>query len=226
MNRLRISVLGLGLAVCAAASAQTPPGLAAPSLWYNPILMMDPVVQKELHVSKETASKAFSAMIQEAMKLMPLMMQKPNGTPTPQEIAKRQAEMTASTERMQKASVADLNTAQRQRLHELTLQSTGPMALLDPKVGAQIGLTHGQAATLQSKLSGIMSANTGNMGSMMAGGMGGLQAMQEKTRPAAEAALGSVLTPKQKLKWKALQGKPVKLTPLNKLMGGMAGMGG
>jgi len=184
------------------------------------------VVQKELHVSKETAAKAFSAMIQEAMKLAPIMMRKPDGTQTPQDIAKRQAMLTESTGRMQKATVADLNTAQRQRLHEITLQSTGPMALLDPKVGAQIGLTHGQATALHDKLFKAMSSNSGDMSSMMAGGIGGLQAMQEKMRPAADAALASVLTPKQKSKWKAMQGKPVKLTPLNKLMPGMAGMGG
>ena len=219
MIRARGLLIGLVFALVAAASAQMP---TMPSMWYNPALMMDPAVQKELHVTPEVGQKALQAMMQEIMKAGPAAMGAMNGkTPTPAQ----QKDLLAAIERMQTAATKDLNASQKARLHEITLQSYGAKAILDPKVSAQVGLSPAQVTKLQSALYKVTAQQAEAVKSSMGGGKGGfnMQAMQSaaaKGKAQSSAILEAVLTPAQRNKWKALQGKPVQLGPLASMMGG------
>ena len=218
MNRARGLVVGLILAVGIGAHAQAP---GMPSLWYNPALMMDPAVQKDLHVSQDVAQKAVQAMMQTAMKVGPAAMSAAGGTtPTPAQ----QKELIAALDRMQKDTTKDLTPAQKARLHEITLQSYGPKALLDPKIGAQVGLTAVQTDKLRTELFKVAHAQAQAMRAQNGGKTGfNLQAIQEtakKGRTQSEAVLARVLTPVQRAKWKNLQGRPITLGPLASMMGG------
>ena len=223
MIRARGLLLGTLLLSAAATSAQMPSGGQMPSLWYNPALMMDPAVQKELKVSPEIAQKAVQTMMSEAMKIGPAMMGALNGkAPSPQQMKQASEALNKMTE----ASTKDLNPAQKARLHQITLQSYGPKALLDPKIGAQVGLTPAQHDKLQSALYAASKSAAASMkgapGAPQPGGFD-MQRMQQgasKSRAAGEAAMAHILTPKQLARWKYMQGKPIKLGGLAALMGG------
>jgi hypothetical protein len=194
-----------------------------PSLWYNPALMMDPAVQKDLKVSPEVAQKAVQTMMTEAMKIGPSMMGALNGkAPTP----KQMREASAALDRMTAASTKDLTPKQKARLHEITLQSYGPKSLLDPKIGAQVGLSPSQHEKLQAALYKAVQQTTsamkgaGGAPSMGSFDMGKAQAGVSRSRAAGEAAMSRILTPKQLTKWKVMQGRPIKLGPLATMMGG------
>ena len=221
MNRTRGILLSLLLAIGVGACAQVPGGMQMPSLWYNPALMMDPNVQKELGVSPQVANKAVQAMMQEAMKMGPAMMGAMSGkAPT----ADQMKQATEALARMQSASIKDLNPAQKERFHEITLQSYGTKALLDPKVGAQLNLSKSQSDTLRSGLAKITQAQAAAMksGSSAPGqfNMANFQSIAAAAKAKSEALLNTVLSPAQKSHWKAMQGKPVKLGPMSSLMGG------
>ena len=218
MIRTRSLFVGLILAVAGAASAQGP---AMPSLWYNPALMMDPAVQKELHVSAAVGQKAMQAMMQELMKAGPVAMGALGGkAPTPAQ----QKDLAAALERMQVTATKDLSASQKARLHEITLQSYGAKAILDPKVSAQVGLNPGQVTRLQSALYKVTAQQTEALKSSMGGkggfNMEGMKAASAKGKAQSAAILDAILTPSQKSKWKTLQGKHIELGPLGSMMGG------
>jgi hypothetical protein len=219
MNPGRTLVVGLVLALGAGASAQVG-GFQMPNLWYNPTLILDAAVQKDLHLSAAETAKITQTIGQEVMKLLPAMRGPMSGkAPTPEQ----SKEATAAYDRMQGA-IRGLTPAQKSRLHELTLQSFGPKALLDPKVGAQIGFTAKQAADLRAAMAKSAMSQRSAMQSAGAGGigfnMGGIQSAMKGIRKSSEAALDNILTPKQRLKWKTLQGKPIEFGPLGQMMGG------
>ena len=220
MVRGRSLIFGLILSAAAAATAQLP-GFEMPSLKYNPALMMIPAVQKELHVSPQAAQKATQAMATEAQKVFPALMgamggKTPNGDQSKQ--------LLVALTRMQDIATKDLTPAQKARLHQITLQSYGPKALLDPQVAAEVGLTPKQESEIKVAIGRIkQSQQKPNMsGGPGASGfdMKGLQDSAKKSRQQSDAALDAILTPKQKLKWKAAQGAHVDLGPLGQMMAG------
>lgn len=217
MIRSRALFVGLVCAFGIGASAQMP---SMPSLWYNPALLMIPAVQKDLNVSPEVAQKATQAMIKEAMKSGPAVSGLMAGkTPTSEQMK----EATAALKRMQDAATKDLSPAQKARLHEITLQSYGAKALLDPKVAEQVGLTATQASNLKSAVGRVeQSEKTAYKASSSGKGfdMSAMQSAAEVRRKQTDAALNSILNPKQKQKWLSLQGKQIDLGPLGAMMGG------
>jgi hypothetical protein len=228
MIRARGILAAVLVALSVLASAQLPPGFKMPSLWYNPALLMDPGVQKELNVSSAVQSKIQQVMMQQAMKMLPVIMSMKGGnksgkTPTEADVKKSMPLILDAYNKMQKACVDNLNAAQLARLHQITLQSFGPKSLLDPKVGAQVGLSPAQQHKLQLELGRLALSQQGATMGLLQGGQPNLSAAQSlaaNSRKKTQALLDTVLTASQRAKWKALQGKPIQLSGMASLMGG------
>lgn len=224
MIRFRAVFSAIALLPGIFAGAQLPPGFQMPSLWYNPALVMDPGVQKELKVSAAVANKIQTAIIAEAMKVGPAAMSMMGGkAPSQAQASRSNPALASSLSKMQRACTDNLNPTQLQRLHEITLQAFGPMAMLDPKIGTQVGLTPTQEMKLQAELGKLAAVQRAEVGKMYSSAMRdpkALEAMTASSRAKKEVLLSSILTPKQRSKWKALQGKPYHFSGLAALMGG------
>lgn len=227
MIRVRGILAALALSLGVSAQAQLPPGFQLPSLWYNPALVMDPGVQKELKLSPGALNKIQGVIMNEGMKVFPalgsLMGGQGGKAPTQAEAARVMPGITAGFAKMQKACVDNMTGPQLERLHQITLQSFGPKSLLDPKIGSQVGMSAAQENKLKSEMTKIGEAQRAEAQKVFMGRMQNPQAaaaMMAATRKRTEALLNSVLTPKQLAKWKALQGKPYHLTGMAAMMGG------
>jgi len=208
------------MAVCA--SAQFPPGFKMPSLQYNPALLALPTVQQDMHLNPEVAKKIQAVVMEQGMKMLPALMGamggKKNGPPVDQK--KMLNDLMASYDVMQKETLKYLTPPQRTRLHEITLQVTGPAALLDPKVATEIGLTSKQTSQIQTAIASSAHRPKGGRTGMGAADMQSMMATQKKSKEDLERSLATILTPSQKAKWKRLQGRPL---PLSGALGGFGG---
>ena len=231
MMRVRYLLLGLLLSVAAVASAQfMPPGFKMPSMRYNPALLMNPDVQKDMNISPSVSQKVTEVMMQEGMKMLPTVMGAMSGKKqTPDEEKKMMTVISAAYDSMQSKTIVLLSPPQRKRLHEITLQSTGASALLDPSIASEVGLTATQSSRLASAISRINRQNSGGSENPFQGGgtnpaalknfAGKAASMAKKTKAETEAAASAILTPTQKIMWIRLQGRHIDLK-------GVAGMGG
>ncbi len=234
MIRFKSLVFGLVLAVGATVTAQGPPGFKMPSLRYNPALLMNPTVQKDMHLSTEAGQKVQGVIMSEGMKMLPMMMGGMNGKKqTPAEQKKFLSELLAANNRMQTQVLKFLSPAQRTRLHEITLQQSGATALLDPAQAAEIGMSPKQSSALQAavaKISIKSATSLKGLGPMMGRGANpdpsamtryaqSAAAVAKTSRIESDRALDAILTPSQKSKWLKIQGRHIELK-------GMAGMGG
>ena len=231
--RIRAFLTSLLLAVAVGAQAQFPAGFTPPPQRYNPGLLMNPDVQKDLHLSPDASQKAMNIMMQVGMKMMPSMMGMFSGKKMSKaEESKFMKDILAANNDMQEQTIKLLNPPQRQRLHEITLQQQGANAFTDPILCKEVGLSSQQMGTLHQTLAKISAKSMKSMGDMnfMNGGqkpdMAKIQAMQTRALAAqkqqkaeSEAAINSILTSAQKTKFKKMQGRPFQLK-------GMAGMGG
>jgi hypothetical protein len=221
MIRGRSILSAFALSLCIGAGAQLPPGISMPSLWYNPVLLMDPGVQKELKLSQAASNNISGIIISEAMKMGPAAMSMMGGKAPSQADASRKAPLIQEGYvKMQKACTDNMNATQLERLHQITLQSFGPMSLLDPKIGSQVGLTPAQENKLQSELTKLAAVKRASVSKMFSNGMKPDPAAQAASKAKSDALLNTVLTAKQRAKWKALQGKPYQLTGIAAIMGG------
>jgi hypothetical protein len=216
----RLSTVGvLFLLLMTSALAQLPglglpSGMKLPNIEYNPLLLINAAVQKELKLSPTAASKVQSAFMEEAMKLLPVVTGGSNGKPLPQ--AQRGKMMLAGVQKMQTRLASMLNPSQRTRLRQLTLQSIGPAAVLQPKVATQLGLSPTQKTRLQSSLS---AANTKIASGSMQGSnpqdfqarMRQMAKLQAQAKVAGERALSATLTTPQKAKWRSMLGRPFRM---------------
>lgn len=198
------------------------------NLEYNPGLIFNPAVHKELKLSPAVASKLSNIVMSEGMKLLPMMS---GGGSSPAQQQKAAQAALQSFQAMQSKIAAALTPAQRKRLREITLQSIGPAAVLQPKVAASLGLSSGQKSRLQTSFSKISAGAFSSLSAMKPPKAGQspdpaawkaqmkkLEAAQKQARARSDAALGAVLTAPQKAKWKAMLGRPMNLT-------GLAGVG-
>lgn len=218
----RLSTVGvLFLLLVTSALAQLPGGLGLPggmklpNIEYNPILLINAAVQKELKMSPASAAKVQNAFMEEAMKLLPVITGNANGKPLPP--AQRTKAMMAGVVKMQTRLAGMLNPAQRVRLRQLTLQSIGPAAVLQPKVATQLGLTAAQKSRLQTSLStaNMKIANNSIQGRNQQDFQARLQQMaklQAQAKAVGERSLNATLTAPQKAKWRAMLGRPFKMT--------------
>jgi len=185
-------------------------------MWYNPMLLMDPAVQRELGISAAFAKRTLVAMSDESMKMNSKVPQAANGKgASPEQRRKAEAKMVAYYDRMLNLAVKDLKPRQRFRLHQITLQSYGAMALYDPKVAAEVGLSRIQSDSLtkmaadQERLDDVVEDPNASPAQALAA--------EQRARRQSQAVLNSILTVKQRAKWLAMIGKPVLLTPMHKL---------
>jgi len=214
------TLLALFLLLASSAVAQLPGmslpgGMKLPNIEYNPVLLINPTIQKELKLSPAGAAKVQNAFMEEAMKLLPAITGGGNGKPMPQ--AAKMKLMMEGVKKMQTRLASMLNPVQRTRLRQLTLQSIGPAAVLQPNVAKQLGLT----ATQQSRLkTSILAANSKIAAGSVQGRtqqefQGQLQRMgklQEQAKVVGERALNATLTAPQKAKWRSMLGRPFKMS--------------
>ncbi len=185
---------------------QSPFGSAMPNLDYLPVLLFNPKVQKELDLSPAVVQQEQSLIIEMGMKMLPLAQ-------TGNSSAQNRKQMIHAYEELEGRTIAPLNFAQRSRLHELTLQFYGPMALEMPSVANKLGLSPNQKTKIaeivsengRSMQGGVPKGNGGNMASQL----GSMSKRMEAARAVAQHKLDKVLTPAQRAKWTALQGRPL-----------------
>ena len=226
------------LALAVSASAQFPGGMTPPPQRYNTALLMNPQVQKDMHLSPEVGQKAMNVMMTVGMKAAPALMGMMSGKKmSAAEEAKASKDLLTMNEEMQSQTLKLLTPPQRVRLHEITLQQAGAAAFSDPELCREVGLTPKQSSSIQSVLAKIsrrtMSELSGGKGfaGMMGGSSGkpdmaaiqGMQqravAAQKKAKQDSEVAVNAILTPVQKAKYTRLKGRPLPLK-------GSMGMGG
>lgn len=159
------------------------------------MLLQRPDVQKELNLSQSQKAK-LEQMQQEMRQAMQDMFNL-----SPEE---RREQMQALRQKYDPTSI--LNEAQRKRLRELELQWQGPMALTNPEIAQQLGLTQEQ----QAKIRGIMQETFQAMRPQpgQPGQFGGRMEEMQKAREQAEKKILEVLTPAQHEKWQQMLGKP------------------
>jgi hypothetical protein len=135
----------------------------------------------------------------------------------------------AAYNRMESRTLALLTPTQKVRLRQLSLQTLGPMALLQPNVGAEVGLTKPQQAKLQDVIAkenkllftGMSSGGKTNDMNALQARMKAMAQRQKAARDASEAALAKILTAKQRAKWASMLGKRLDLGAMG--MGSMFG---
>lgn len=227
IRRLLFVALTLPMAAWAAAQLSN-----IPNVEYNPLLVMNAQVQKDLKLSPQGAAKIQNAFMEEAMKLLPVVTSgAPNSKPLTAE--QRTQKTLAGIAKMQARIAGMLTPTQRVRLRQLTLQSIGPSAVLQPKVASALGLS----ATQKSKLLSAISASNARLAAQMKNGrsmsdwqqnMGQMTKLQNQAKAEGNKALMATLTASQKAKWKAMLGKPLPLSGFLGAgsMGGMFGAPG
>ncbi len=211
----RLLFAGALLSLTLLAQAQLPVDL--PNVEYNPLLLINASVQRELKMSPQVAANVQNAFMQQALKLAPYAM---GGAPqgqrplTPQQ---NKAMLYRGIERMQTSLTAMLNPSQRVRLRQLTLQSIGPSAVLQPKVASALALTAPQRSKLESAL-GAANAKMANdlsnnrTAQTMKARMDQMAVLQAQAKAAGARVLAVNLSSSQRAKWQAMLGKPFKLT--------------
>lgn len=149
-------------------------------------------VQRELNLTEQQKAK-----INEMQQAQRAAMQELRNLP-PQERRQRMQEI-----RQKNDPTSVLNEEQKKRLKELELQWLGPMALMNPEVAKEVGLT----AEQQSKIQGLAREQMQQMrGQFQGGGQPG--ANLEQARQQLENRILEILTPAQRQKWQQMQGKP------------------
>jgi len=194
-----------------------------PSSGMNGAYLNNPAVQKELHMTPAQIAKVKAAL------------------PQPGEFRGSNGNMQQMMrERLQKmdAATAVLNGPQKARLKQITLQSYGAAALMMTSVQKDLGLNAGQVkqiAAANERISKERQDAMQKMGRTMPGQAQDekawrqradqFRAQAEKWRKELAAASMKVLTPTQKAKWTAMQGKPFNVEQLRMRRGGPGGPG-
>ena len=208
---LRILAASAFLVASASVIAQFPSLANIPTVEYNPLLFINPQVQKELRLSPTVASKLQTTFMQEAFKILPTLNGESSGKRLTE--AERTKRTLAAIGVMEKRLAAMLTPVQKVRMRQLTLQSIGATAVLQPKVAATLGLSNGQKARLATSVSDANEGVAARMrGGMSAERMPELTRLQNEAKAKANRSLLAILTPAQRTKWKAMLGKPFKMS--------------
>ena len=208
---LRILAASAFLVASASVVAQFPSLASIPTVEYNPLLFINPQVQKELRLSPTVASKLQTTFMQEAFKILPTLNGESSGKRLTE--AERTKRTLAAIGVMEKRLAAMLTPAQKLRMRQLTLQSIGATAVLQPKVASTLGLSNGQKARLATSVSDANEGVAARMrGGMSAERMPELTRLQNEAKAKANRSLLAILTPAQRTKWKAMLGKPFKMS--------------
>ncbi len=210
--RRSLAVLPVLALAAAAALAQIPDLSQLPNVDYNPILLINPAVIKELHVPPAVASKLQAAFMDEAMnKVLPSLTGGGNAKAVPQ--AQRTKRTLATIEHMETRLASMLTPAQRLRWRQLTLQSIGAAAALQPKVEANLGMNPGQRGRLATAISDANEPVAARLrGGMSPDHMPELTRLQNEAKQKSNQALLAILTPAQRTRWRSMLGKPMNLS--------------
>ena len=223
MTRRVLATSSFLLLAAASAVAQFPDLSRLPTVEYNPLLFINPQVQKELKLSPTAASKLQTTFMQEAYKILPTLNGAPNGKPL--SAAERTRRTIAAIGSMEKRLAALLTPAQKNRMRQLTLQSIGAAAALQPKVATRLGLTAGQKAKLATEISDANEAVASRMrNGMSAQTMPELTRLQAQAKAKGDRSLLSILSVAQRAKWRTMLGKPFNMSGF--LGVGSLGIGG
>ncbi len=229
--RIRTFLGSTLLALAVSASAQFPGAMPSAPMRYNTALLMNPQVQKDMHLSPEAAQKSMNIMITVASKHMASLMGSMTGKPkSAAERAKEEKEILAVNDEIQSQTLKLLTPSQKVRLREISLQQGGGASFSDPQLCHEVGLSAKQTSTIQATLARIASKAMSQMGGgkglggMMSGPGGkpdisGMMATQKKAKQDSDAAVNAILTPSQKARYEKLKGRPIVLK-------GSMGMGG
>lgn len=223
MNRRPLAtLLLLPLAACAALAQM--PGLAGiPNVEYNPLLLINPKVQKELGVPPAKAAQLKKTFVDEGMRFLSSLGTGQGKAPLSTE--ERNRRMMAAVTHMETRLAAMLTPPQRVRLRQLTLQSIGASAALQPRVAAQLGLTANQRGRLTNAVGDANEAVANRLGKGMSqSSMVEMTRLQSEAKAQGNRALLAILTPAQRTKWRAMLGRPFDLTGF--LGVGSLGVGG
>ena len=215
------------LSLAASSLAQIPGLAGVPNVEYNPLLVINPKVQKELGLPPAKATQLQKAFFEEAMAILPTLTRSPGKAPLSQ--AERARRTMAGVTHMESRLAGMLTPPQRVRLRQLTLQSIGASAALQPKVAAQLGLTAGQRTRLVSAVGDANEAvaarlNRGVSGQDLQHRMPEMTRLQNNAKLQGDRALMTILTPAQRTKWRAMLGRPLDLSGF--LGVGSMGIGG
>lgn len=174
-------------------------------------------VQKELNITEDQRTK-----MRQAQEKRQAAMQELRNL-SPEERQQKMQELMQSND-----LTAALNDTQKKRLKELEYQWQGAMALNQAEVAQAVGLTQEQRtkiAGLQQQMGQTLRESM--QGFQPGGDMTEVRKKMEELRDKTEKDIEAVLTPDQKQKWQALQGKPFTFEGGRGMgFGGFGGRGG
>jgi Spy/CpxP family protein refolding chaperone len=194
-------------------------------------LATNATIAKEIKVTDEQKTK-LDALTPEMRADRQEMMQSMGGggggpgSMTPEEMAKRQAEMQKLTDKYDKKVGEILTPEQLARLKELRLQAIGPTALSDKDVAKELNLTTDQKVKMKAAEDDAAKKRQALFADMQGGG-GDRAAMQTKMKEISDALLKQLvdaLTPEQKAQYEKMKG--VKLDIDWTTIGGRGGARG
>lgn len=135
--------------------------------------------------------------------------------PTDAERQARRAQMEAQRAEMQKQVDTILTPAQTNRLKQISLQLRGNMALMEPDVQKEVGLTSDQVAKIKGLQDTMREASKSVMDKMQSQTITRDQAMTafKNNMQALNDQVGKLLTRSQADKFKEMQGAPFKADP-------------
>lgn len=158
------------------------------------MILMRSDVQRELNLTEQQKAK-----INEMQQAMRMAREELRNLP-PDQRRQRMQELRQKNDPKQV-----LTDAQKKRLHELELQWQGPIALMNPEIAREVGLTEEQRSKIQGILTEQFQAMRGQF--QQGDGQQNMQAFQQ-AREEVEKKILAVLTPAQREKWNQMLGKP------------------
>jgi hypothetical protein len=198
ISRTTAPVVGLLLAFTVLAQPPgPPPGMGPPPLL---TLVAQRAVQSELKLDAAQLKKLSDANARQIIEMQRAGQQ-------PEQRMKKMQELMESGNR---AVEEVLKPEQRQRLREISWQLQGPLALTDPEVAKELGLSEEQQIQIAAVKETVHAQMIPPMGK--GGPPPNPDTMRKKlaeVNKTAEGKIQQILTPEQQTRWKTLLGKTI-----------------
>ena len=172
-------------------------------------LLGNPSVQKELKLDESQVTKAQELSTATREKMMGLRDQL-SDLQGQERMTKQQELARPINQEAMKTASSFLKPEQVKRLHEISLQQRGAMAMNDPAVDKKLGVTDEQAAKVKSILAdqqSEMQEIRQSAGDDRQAAMQKIQALQKET----SVKVMALMTEDQKKTWKELTGEPFEV---------------
>ena len=168
-------------------------------------------VQEEIKLTDAQKGKLDSqrASMRERMRSAFMQMRSAGGDPGDMQKT-MQTTMTTLFESMSKEALSILTEAQRKRLGEIAIQSQGTMAVLQPELSQQLGMTAAQKAKIDDLQRRLDEANGGLFEQVREGTIDREQMTEsmQKNSKTMDEEIAKIMTSAQKEKLKKLSGEP------------------